>query len=436
VLSAGDAKKSSDVMRAFTATWQAAKYAILEVGAALLPTVHDLTAFTQDIRAGAAVAGAWIREHKHVIVAITGVAAGFVAAGTATVGLAMAAGFAGKVIGTTMTVISGIGSAITMLLSPIGLTTAAIAGLGFLWAKTTDNGKAFTNALTDGFTGASDALKKGIAGTFNALKSGDWKLAGETMMAGLQLAWAEGIKALSAAWNAFQESTVGKTLKAFVIGAGAMIDAAKATGNELGRGLSLNGAGGAGGAGGGGAAGDASDPTFLEKNVARWGGLFEAIKSGSLEAGREYARNAEDGIKQGNEAAKKGADAFRKIEEEKIEGLKKKLDELFNKSSGGGLSGMMANFSAAMAEVVGDANKQAAAKFEGPRLPSLPDLAKSVKGATSLGSGSLAAMQLGIGDQVGQRQIALQQTIASNTADTVTALGKLTQAMPATPTFA
>lgn len=86
-----------------------------------------------------------------------------------------------------------------------------------------------------------------------AMQSGDWKAAGEIMMAALELAWEQGLDAMSKAWEVFRKSTIGSYVEALITGIKAIIDAASAL-PPLDSGVRIGGGGAAGGAGGAGAA--------------------------------------------------------------------------------------------------------------------------------------------------------------------------------------
>jgi len=117
----------------------------------------------------------------------------------------------------------------------------------------TDEGAVFTRTLVDGFKNIASTAETAFGGIMAAMQSGDWKAAGEIMMAALELAWEQGLDAMSKAWEVFRKSTIGSYVEALITGIKAIIDAASAL-PPLDSGVRIGGGGAAGGAGGAGAA--------------------------------------------------------------------------------------------------------------------------------------------------------------------------------------
>jgi hypothetical protein len=204
VVSAEDAKRGQEVLRAFTATWQSLKYAVLEVGTALLPQSARLTDLAGLIRDVAGRVREWIAGNRGAVLAVAGVAAGLVAAGVALTVFGSAVGVVGSLLGGVVTVLGLVGSALSLLLTPAGLVVAAVAGLGYLFVTQTEQGGRWAGAIMEAFQGVGDFVKEVWGGITDAIGAGRFDLAAKIAFAAVKVAWAETVRTLTEVWNDFK----------------------------------------------------------------------------------------------------------------------------------------------------------------------------------------------------------------------------------------
>jgi hypothetical protein len=199
------ARQSQEIMRAYTATWQALKYAVLEAGNQLLPTGAEIASLSGHVREGIAEVRSFIKENGSAVRTIAQVAAGAVAAGAALILLGSTMGSAGAAISAGVTVASvGFGA----LLSPIGLVTAAVVGLGVLWATNSAEGKAWADQTGAGFQSVKNTAIGAWSDITAALSSGDLEGAVKLAGTGLNMTWTAAMLELTRAWNRFKDTFV------------------------------------------------------------------------------------------------------------------------------------------------------------------------------------------------------------------------------------
>jgi hypothetical protein len=93
-----------------------------------------------------------------------------------------------------------LGGAVGLLLSPIGLIVAAVVAAGVAFVKWTETGQAACTYLAESFGKLWSWVNKVFAGIVEAMKAGDFALAAEIMWAAVQVAWAKGIGWIRATW--------------------------------------------------------------------------------------------------------------------------------------------------------------------------------------------------------------------------------------------
>lgn len=178
------AAKLTDRMGILGATFGGLKN---KIGAALAPALTDMAERMSMFVGGISKA---ISEQSPFIVTIGKAAAGV---------LALSAAFAGMAAVTTLVSVNLplIGGAFAALTSPIGLVTAGLLGATAAWATFTRTGQRASAAIKETFSTTFGGIK-------DALLSGDLALAGKVAMAGLKLAWFQGIRGLREAWLEFK----------------------------------------------------------------------------------------------------------------------------------------------------------------------------------------------------------------------------------------
>lgn len=204
-ISAADMKAAEVASSAYSLALADVSNAWRQVATALAPALAQVAG---GVSAAAGPIGKFIAANRElVLVAAIGVA------GVGALGVAMVA--VGSAIAGTATVLGVVGPAIGLLLNPIGLTVAAVAGLTAAFLTQTETGRELAGDLSTTFGGLLATVRETWGGITAALRAGDLKLAGEVAMAGLNVAWEVGIAGLRKAWRDFSYSLADTLVGAF-----------------------------------------------------------------------------------------------------------------------------------------------------------------------------------------------------------------------------
>lgn len=168
VVSTEQERQSKEVSDAWFMAAVAAKTAVAEIGAALLPQAGVIRQVAQGVVAGASAIRQWISANKEAIQSAVLAVAG---------------------VGALAAAIAAAGVTISAVLSPVGLWTTAITGLGYLFVTQTQAGGLFAEKVKTYFRETADTATKAWAGISAALRAGDLELAGKIVLAALQLEW-------------------------------------------------------------------------------------------------------------------------------------------------------------------------------------------------------------------------------------------------------
>ena len=203
-----DAEAAEAFGDALSVLWKSLKQGVFVIGAALAPTLKQISEiFTQIV----SPLGAWLDENRELVAVIAAVVAGLVGIGAALMILGPIISAVGTAIGlvtfaisAATTAVSMLGAAIGFLLSPIGLVVAAVGGIAAAVLFATDEGNMALESLGQGFEQLLDTVSTTWQGIQDALAAGDLAGAMEVAWLGLQAAWEAGIAALSASWRNFK----------------------------------------------------------------------------------------------------------------------------------------------------------------------------------------------------------------------------------------
>jgi TP901 family phage tail tape measure protein len=180
--------------------------------------------------AGEAIAGflgdttEWIHENRDFVAAAAASAVAITGIGIALVGIGAATVLAGASISALGTVAGVAGAAMTAALTPVGLVVAplaiAVAGLGVAFgvvAYKTGLMKSAVQHATSVLRKLLDVAKITGSGIADALSSGDWELATRIGMAGVKVAFWEGLREVH---NAFLQMLpkIWITIRDFLLG--------------------------------------------------------------------------------------------------------------------------------------------------------------------------------------------------------------------------
>lgn len=229
VIGTEDAKAAETFGDRLADLWKVIKSGVFAIGAALAPLLQDLAIRATRI---AKVTADWVRENKALIVTVFKIAAGVAAGGAALMvlgtlisGMGAAFGVAASVITGVGTVLGVVGTVIGALLSPIGLATAAVVGLGAYLLYVSGAGSQALGWLAVTFQPLKDDALAAWKGIGDALAAGDLALAAKILWLTLRMEWQKGVAFLQEHWIAFKEFFLSIASDAFYGVVGLLIDA-------------------------------------------------------------------------------------------------------------------------------------------------------------------------------------------------------------------
>jgi len=190
---------------AWTKATSAVKYAFQAIGAALLPEVDSIEELASTVVNVARTVRQFIADNRGLVLGVVAAGAALSVAGGALI--TFGGGLAALGVGVTgvIVAIKFLAAAVGVLISPLGLAAAAIGGIGYVLATQTDAGREATSViggeLADAYRTLSSTAVDAFGGIMSALRRGDLQGAGEIAMAGLQVAFRQGVATLTGIWN-------------------------------------------------------------------------------------------------------------------------------------------------------------------------------------------------------------------------------------------
>ncbi len=173
-----------------------------QIGAAI---AEALQPYLGSIQKGIAGVIRWASEHRGMVVAIAAGAAGVAALGAALIGVGTTLIIAGAAVSGITTLVAAAGTAFLALLSPIGLTAAAIIAGGAALLYFTGLGRAMVDAFKSGFATLLADGRTAMAGIADALAAGNVQDAVSMLWKFIQLEWSRGISYLRELWIGFRD---------------------------------------------------------------------------------------------------------------------------------------------------------------------------------------------------------------------------------------
>lgn len=177
----------------------------ISVGDALAPSLMQIGAVLAPIAAGI---NRFVTENRDAVTAVLAVALGLMAAGVTLVAFGLGLSAASVGIGAVIATVKLLAAAVLFLLSPIGLVTAAVVGLGYLFVTQTEQGAAYFEWLKGGFRSVADVAVEAWGGIAAALMKGDLVLAGRIAVKGLEIVWRELMLTMQLAWIGLKMAVV------------------------------------------------------------------------------------------------------------------------------------------------------------------------------------------------------------------------------------
>ena len=207
IAAATAAEMDSGIGGAFRMVLSAAEGVAIAIGEALSGPMQILS---QAISGVLTSVIKWIEENQRAVKIAALVAAGVMGAGAALIGLGTAFSLAGVAIGAVLSTLSfagaaigAIGAVIGALLSPIGLVSVAVIGLGGYLLKSTGAGGAALGWLGAQFEGLRSVATESFGAIGKALAAGDVGAAAKILWLTLKMEWLRGVAVLKAYWQGF-----------------------------------------------------------------------------------------------------------------------------------------------------------------------------------------------------------------------------------------
>jgi hypothetical protein len=206
------AKRGAETMKGLNILWTQFKYTLLEVGQALLPNVDSLKEIVTWLREAGMNVKNWIAQNKETIKVVAAVGSGLLVVGTAFIG-----------IGTTLLAVSTATAGFLSVLAGLGVAISTVVALWRLFVGGFLVGGAFHTAallgnfqalqgslgiLSEMFAQFGETAKSVWQGIGDAISKGDFSLAFNIAVTGMQLIWAQLVSGMTDIWNKFKASFV------------------------------------------------------------------------------------------------------------------------------------------------------------------------------------------------------------------------------------
>jgi hypothetical protein len=168
---------------------------------------------------------AWVAIHRDIVQTVAAVAAGFVVAGTIITGVGIALIGLGATIASIGTIASAvfatIGTAISILTSPITLAVVGIAAIGYIALEASGS----LATLSEMFGTLGTTATTAWAGIVAAISSGDFQTAGQIAFTALEVAWLTVTNKMKEVWNQVSDFVVNVWLNVVesIVQAGASV---------------------------------------------------------------------------------------------------------------------------------------------------------------------------------------------------------------------
>jgi hypothetical protein len=208
IMSTEDAAAADVFGDALNDLWKVLKMSAFAVGAALAPTLKDLS--ERIVRAAKTVTQ-WVKENQGFIISAMKIAAIVVAVGIGLTVLGTIISGVGTALGVLATIVTAVGAVMealiaifTFLVSPVGLVIAAIVALGAVLLYVTGSGAKALAWLGDRFNVLKEDALATFGGIADALAAGDISLAAKILWLMLKMEWTRGVNFLEKVWLDFR----------------------------------------------------------------------------------------------------------------------------------------------------------------------------------------------------------------------------------------
>ena len=207
-MSSADAQGAKRLHQSMTKVWATLQGAAIAVGSALAPALTDLADRAASV---VGVVVNWIKDNRGLIVTISTIVTGVVAAGAAIMLIGGIISGVGVVLGVLASAVAAIGTVISavfgaavavigFLISPIGIVSALVVGLAGYFLYTSGVIDQVVTFLSDAFGGLAEDCKVAFDAIKAALGAGDFGAAAKVLWAFLKLEWVKGLNFINGIW--------------------------------------------------------------------------------------------------------------------------------------------------------------------------------------------------------------------------------------------
>jgi hypothetical protein len=204
-----DANSAAELNDALNRLTRSLKAIPMVIGAAVAPALNSLLKpITKIVVTGAQ----WINKNRALVVTLAKVGIALATAGALVIALGsglaatgLALGGLASILGLASGMIAMVGGVIGALLSPIGLVSLAVVGLGAYLLKSSGLGAQALQWLGQRFETLRGEVSASLGVIGQALAAGDIAGAANVLWLTLKLQWLKGISALTGYWVAFRD---------------------------------------------------------------------------------------------------------------------------------------------------------------------------------------------------------------------------------------
>ena len=201
VLSQEDASAAAELTDRMFEMRTALKMVYVNIGAALAPVLIKLS---EKFVFAAGAVSKFIKNNRELIVTALQVGATVAAAGVALTAIGMTVTGIGMGIGGLASGLAAISGLFAAIVSPVGLVTAAVVGLGVYLVKTSETGRRALAFLSGKFDQLATFAGRSFDAIKQALLAGDIEGAAEILWLSLRVAFIKGTNELRMVWEDFK----------------------------------------------------------------------------------------------------------------------------------------------------------------------------------------------------------------------------------------
>lgn len=201
VMSDEDVKSAEIWNDSLDALVRTLKMGLFKVGAALAPV---LTKMADTFATITAKVNKFISENRGLVILVAQIAAGLVAAGLALTIFGVSLSGLGLILGKISVMFKLMGTAITFVLSPMGLLITALAGAVAAFVYFSDNVGNVIDWLKGKFTELYSDFSESISAMSNLLAQGDIAGAAKILWLLLKMEWQKGVNYINGLWLNFK----------------------------------------------------------------------------------------------------------------------------------------------------------------------------------------------------------------------------------------